>query len=131
MDVVNKLLLQGIVERIRQAIHVEKIILFGSYAWGVPNRDSDIDLFVIVKESPQPGYRRARDVYRCLRDISVPIDVIVKTQEEVQQSANVVTSLTRKCWKKVKCCMDKATLQEVEQWMLKAKHIFTNIQCQV
>jgi len=96
MDVVNKLLLQGIVERIRQAIHVEKIILFGSYAWGNPSVDSDVDLFVIVDASDEPGYRRARSVYAALRGVVVPIDLIVKTQEEVQQSANVVTSLTKK-----------------------------------
>ncbi|MBN4061460.1 nucleotidyltransferase domain-containing protein [bacterium AH-315-G11] len=74
----------------------EKIILFGSYAWGNPSVDSNVDLFVIVDASDEPGSRRARSVYAALRGVVVPIDLIVKTQEEVQQSANVVTSLTKK-----------------------------------
>lgn len=96
MQKITPELLQSISSRIVDALHPEKIVLFGSHAWGEPNQDSDVDLFVIVKESSQPGYRRARDVYRCLRDIAVPIDVIVKTRSEVHCNAHVVTSLTKK-----------------------------------
>jgi len=64
-----------ICQRIVAAIQPEKVLLFGSYAWGTPNPDSDLDLFVIVASSDQPAYRRARSVYRCLRGITFPIDV--------------------------------------------------------
>jgi len=89
MDVVNQQLLQIVVERIRQAIQVEKVILFGSYAWGVPNKDSDVDLFIIVKNSTEPVHRRSRAVYRSLRDIVVPFDIIVQTEEEVAHHASI------------------------------------------
>lgn len=69
---------------------------FGSYAWGTPHEDSDLDLFVIVHSSDQPAYRRARAIYRCLRDIAVPVDVIVQTHDEVARSSKVVASLARK-----------------------------------
>jgi predicted nucleotidyltransferase len=84
------------VVRIVESLHPNKIVLFGSYAWGKPNEDSDIDLFIIVDSSGEPEYRRARKVYRCLRGVPVPIDVIVKTTNEVRKSAKVVSSLTRK-----------------------------------
>ncbi|HIE15105.1 TPA: nucleotidyltransferase domain-containing protein [Candidatus Bathyarchaeota archaeon] len=29
----------------------QKIILFGSYAWGKPTEDSDIDLFLIMESN--------------------------------------------------------------------------------
>jgi len=85
-----------ICQRIVAAIKPEKVFLFGSYAWGIPHADSDLDLFVVVASSDQPAYRRARDVYRCLRGISFPVDVVVQTHDEVARSSGVVTSLSRK-----------------------------------
>jgi len=85
-----------ICQRIVAAIKPEKVVLFGSYAWGIPHPDSDLDLFVIVTSSDQPAYRRARDVYKCLRGITFPIDVVVQTRDEVARSSRVVTSLSRK-----------------------------------
>jgi predicted nucleotidyltransferase len=31
-----------------------KVILFGSYAYGIPNEDSDIDLYIVTKENYVP-----------------------------------------------------------------------------
>jgi predicted nucleotidyltransferase len=45
---VTEKLLQDITRRIVEAFHPVKIILFGSYAYGTPHRDSDVDLFVIM-----------------------------------------------------------------------------------
>ena len=92
----EKLPLEEICQRIVAEIKPEKVFLFGSYAWGTPHPDSDLDLFVIVTSSDQPGYRRARAVYRCLRGIAIPIDVVVQTHDEVARSSRVATSLTRK-----------------------------------
>lgn len=89
-------LLKEIARRIEEAAHPEKIILFGSHAWGKPTADSDLDLFVVVPSSDQPAYRRARGIYRSLRGIGVPVDVVVQTHEEVERSKKVVTSLARK-----------------------------------
>ncbi|MBI4285708.1 MAG: nucleotidyltransferase domain-containing protein, partial [Chloroflexi bacterium] len=35
-----------VVEKIKKEYQPEKIILYGSYAYGKPTRDSDIDLFI-------------------------------------------------------------------------------------
>jgi len=35
-------------------IDPEMVILFGSYAYGTPNPDSDIDLYVVTKENSVP-----------------------------------------------------------------------------
>src|SRR5437667_1072159 len=34
--------------RIAEEFHPDKIILFGSYAYGTPNEDSDVDLLVVM-----------------------------------------------------------------------------------
>ena len=91
----NEILSEGI-RRIATALHPEKIYLFGSHAWGTPTADSDIDLFVIVKESAQPAYRRSREAYRCLRGMREPFEVIVRTLSEVEKGKTVASSLVKK-----------------------------------
>ena len=41
-----------VVEQIVEKFKPQKIILFGSYAYGKPTRDSDVDLMVIVSNGP-------------------------------------------------------------------------------
>lgn len=88
------------VETIAATIRPEKIYLFGSHAWGQPRPSSDIDLFIIVSESDQPAYRRAQDVYRCLRGTHLPIEVVVRTRAEIDSAKYVVSSLTKKVLEK-------------------------------
>jgi predicted nucleotidyltransferase len=95
MDRISAELLDEAVRRIVQAVHPEQILLFGSQAWGHPTADSDIDLLVILSTSDQPGYRRAREVYRSLRGLTLPIEVVVRTRDEVATAARVATSLER------------------------------------
>ena len=87
--------LEKIVSRLVETLHPEQIILFGSYAYGLPNQDSDFDLLVIVSKSDQPRYRRSRLAYWALRGISFPTDVIVMTREEVNKKLTVRSSLVR------------------------------------
>ncbi len=63
----------------------EKIILFGSYAYGKPTEDSDLDL-LIVKDSDLPRYKRAREIRKLLWGITdVPKDIMVYTQAEIDE----------------------------------------------
>ena len=94
MAIVTDEVISSIAGRVVEAIHPEKIILFGSRAWGKPGEASDIDLFVVVANSDLPSYRRAVPVYRALRGIGFSVDVVVQTHEEVEQSRNVRSSLT-------------------------------------
>lgn len=48
---VTEALLADITQRIVETCHPEKVILFGSYAYGTPHENSDIDLFVIMDPS--------------------------------------------------------------------------------
>ena len=86
-------MLAEVTSRIVGAVHPEKIVLFGSHVWGRPTDDSDIDLMVIVDRSEQPGYRLAREIYRSLRGLRVPVEVVVRTRAEMERGATVKTSL--------------------------------------
>ncbi len=63
----------------------EKIILFGSYAWGTPAQDSDLDLFV-VKTTAQRRLEREQELRRALFGNDFPaMDLLVYTPQEVEQ----------------------------------------------
>jgi predicted nucleotidyltransferase len=76
--------------RIRDALaplHPEKVILFGSYAWGQPTEDSDIDLYIVTQDDFTPTtYEESMQNYlkvaSLLREINkkVPIDLMVHTR---------------------------------------------------
>ncbi len=71
----------------------DQIILFGSHAWGIPGQDSDVDLLVIVPATDERPAARAVRAHRCLRGIPLPMDLIVKSRDEMTRSARVSTSL--------------------------------------
>lgn len=61
----------------------EQIILFGSYAWGKPTKDSDIDLF-IVKKTMTP-YETAREIDGKIFPRPFPIDILVYDPKKVRE----------------------------------------------
>ncbi len=68
-----------IVEKLKP-MHLDKIILFGSYAYGTPNEDSDIDICVIDDNfTNKMEYKR--EMRRLLYDIEMPMDIILVNNE--------------------------------------------------
>lgn len=91
-------LIQEVTDRIVAELQPEVIILFGSYAWGVPNRYSDLDLFVVVPDGI-PGFNRvewAMRADRCLDDLLVDADILVQTRSTLKEYRHVKGALTRK-----------------------------------
>jgi len=88
------------VKRIVSAVDPEKIILFGSHAYGKPKKGSDLDLLVVVKESSLPRYRRSVPIYKALAGILIPKDILVYTEKEIEEWSNVplafITTIIRK-----------------------------------
>ena len=78
--------LEEIVRRIVKAVQPEKIILFGSYAWGKPNKDSDVDLF-IIKETDNTR-KTAMEIDRSIFPRPFPIDLLVYTPKKAEKSVN-------------------------------------------
>ncbi len=75
-------LLGEIARRIVQKFNPFAVILFGSYAWGKPSKDSDIDLMVIV-DSEGRGIDLRVDVSSAARVGRLPMDVLVYTPAEI------------------------------------------------
>ncbi|MCK8825542.1 nucleotidyltransferase domain-containing protein [Fuchsiella alkaliacetigena] len=66
----------------------ELIYLFGSYAWGDPNQNSDLDLMIIVNNSDLKKHKRSVKAYEVLWDLDISVDVLVYTKEEYKQLLN-------------------------------------------
>lgn len=75
--------IKEVAETIGNKFKPEKIILFGSYAWGKPGPDSDVDLF-IVKETENTR-ETAREIDGSLWGRTIPMDFIVYTPEQVEK----------------------------------------------
>lgn len=71
------------IERIVVELKPEKIILFGSYAYGNPTPDSDVDLLVIMNTKAKYIDRYVA-VSNALYPREFPVDIIVKTPEEIE-----------------------------------------------
>jgi uncharacterized protein len=62
----------------------ERVILFGSHAYGTPDRDSDIDLF-IVADMPGLPAERVRLVRRAIKE-RASIDIVVRSPKDIEAS---------------------------------------------
>lgn len=82
-------------EKIVTAIHPRKIILFGSYSWGTPHSDSDVDLCVIHSTTLRKD-KRARIVKDVLSPYPRPLDIVVYTPEEFEELKDIKGSLLKK-----------------------------------
>ncbi len=80
--------ISAITKRIAQSLNPEKIILFGSYAWGKPDKDSDLDLFVIMESEERP-MKRAASIRHVLKDLYVPMDILVRTPAELKHRIDI------------------------------------------
>lgn len=76
--------LKEITDKIVVEFQPEKIILFGSYAWGTPHEWSDVDLF-IVKESTKLSLELMREVRRIIFGSGIATDILVYTPEQEQR----------------------------------------------
>ncbi|MDR1171948.1 MAG: nucleotidyltransferase domain-containing protein [Bacteroidales bacterium] len=63
-----------------QTVPVEQIILFGSYAYGTPHKDSDLDIYVVLKDdAPMRDIDASLEIYRAIgRKKSMPVDIVVR-----------------------------------------------------
>ena len=86
-------LMTEIIHRLVTEFDPDQVILFGSHAWGTPDEDSDVDLLVIVPETNERPAARASRAHRCLRGIPLPMDLIVKSRDEMARFAGVSASL--------------------------------------
>lgn len=76
-----------VVKRIVEGYNPKKIILFGSYANGTQTVHSDLDLFIVKNTTTRP-IERGVEVRVLLKEIIMPMDIVIYTPEEYEKHKN-------------------------------------------
>jgi uncharacterized protein len=99
--------LRPAIQRIVQELNPEKIVLFGSYAYGNPNPDSDVDLLVIMNTKASLK-DRSWAVFRLLLPRPFPVDILVKTPREVKEGLETGDFFLREILSRGKVLYDRS-----------------------
>jgi len=86
---VDERFLSALVRRIVEVSGATRVILFGSRARNEERVDSDVDLFVIVPGQAEERDVKRRAISRALVDRWIPLDIIVRTEDDVRRSASL------------------------------------------
>src|SRR5919197_3036129 len=72
--------IRNVTRQIVQQFHPQKVILFGSYAYGQPTEDSDVDLLVVM-DTDEPPLHVAAQIAAAIEH-PFPLDIVVHTPAE-------------------------------------------------
>jgi predicted nucleotidyltransferase len=73
----------------------EKIYLFGSFAWGKPRRDSDLD-FLVVKKGIKSMRQAALNIDRDFLDRKMAMDIIVYSPDFLRKRLSLEDPFAKK-----------------------------------
>ena len=86
--------IQAVVQRIVEGYAPDKIILFGSYAYGVPHENSDLDLLIIKEKAESKRSERSIAIWTLLWGTDPPpMDILIRTPAEMERAAGVFQSV--------------------------------------
>ena len=80
-------------KRIAQEFKPEKIVLFGSHAYGQPTPESDLDLLVIMQFDGDPLEQAVAMLNRL--NVLLPVDLLVRTPEQIRHRLEMGDSFMR------------------------------------
>lgn len=98
--------IRNLTQTIREKYKPEKIILFGSAARDEFGKNSDLD-FIIIKKVSKPQHQRSLDIYRYIRNRTLPIDILVYTPEEIKKRLSLGDFFVKRVLKEGKVLYDQ------------------------
>ena len=93
---ISKSVIEEVKNRLVKTYNPIAIYLFGSYAWGTPNEDSDLDLLVVIETSEEKPFKRAFSGQRVLFGLGISKDLIIFTEKEFKKLSSDGTTLCHK-----------------------------------
>ena len=86
--------IQAVVQRIVEGYAPDRIILFGSYAYGTPTENSDLDLLIIKRDAEAKRSERAVAIWSLLWGAPLPaMDILIRTPAEMERAAGIFQSV--------------------------------------
>lgn len=80
-------------QEIAQKFQPQRIVLFGSYAYGTPTRDSDVDLLVVMNTQLRP-VEQATAIRQAV-NVPFPMDILVRTPQQLEQRLHLGDSFMK------------------------------------
>jgi len=81
-----------IIEVIKKAIPAERIYLFGSYAYGTPDENSDYDMYVVIPDGSLRPIDAIQCIYRSMRGMRrKSVDILAGTAETFERRSKLRT----------------------------------------
>ncbi|MFH1048466.1 MAG: nucleotidyltransferase domain-containing protein [Patescibacteria group bacterium] len=106
----NKKEIKRITDQIVKKYKPEKIILFGSFAYGKPKPSSDIDL-LIIKNSGKIKVERIKEVLMKVES-EIPLEPLVYTPKEIQERLDLGDFFFQNVFRKGKLLYEKKSFQK-------------------
>lgn len=105
---VQEKVISEVTRRLVETYKPLEIYLFGSYAWGHPTEESDLDLLIIVEKSEEKSYKRPVAGHLALHGLGLSKDILVFTKDEFAQLASNKATLAYRIKKEGKKVYAKA-----------------------
>lgn len=85
--------IREITRRFVEALHPEKIILFGSYARDEEREDSDYDFFIVMPDGTRDMVSATQKAYKSLRSMGKrrSVDVLMNTSSLFKTRSTMIT----------------------------------------
>jgi len=81
--VIDRTRILSYAQAVAREFRPEKIILFGSCAYGTPTEDSDVDLLVVMPHRGHPAYQAAAIELKV--QAGFPLDLMVRSPERIRE----------------------------------------------
>ena len=86
--------IKDIVDKIASSFPADEIILFGSYAYGIPDNSSDIDLCIITSENRKRKIEIIKEIRKAIVSIIyIPVDLLIYERQDFYERASLNTTL--------------------------------------
>ncbi len=96
MEIINEATIKEVTNRLVSQYNPETIYLFGSYAWGTPDAESDLDLLVVVDEYKKERWKMMSDGHKALLGLGIFKDLVLYTKDEFERAVADKTTLCSK-----------------------------------
>lgn len=93
---INKKTIEEVKRRLVKTYNPIAIYIFGSYAWGKPTEDSDLDVLIIIDKSDDKSYIRPISGHKALLGLCISKDLIIYTKDEFEKKSKDKTTLSYK-----------------------------------
>lgn len=87
--------------------HPERVILFGSYAYGSPTEDSDVDILVVMPLDGKKATHQEAEIALAVHG-GFPMDLIVQSPERLKQRIESKDAFIREITEKGRVLYDSA-----------------------